>query len=48
MFDLSAHLMVAVIGERGLTLDTIVKNVKEIGFEDPAEDRRGFLNTDVV
>lgn len=51
MFELSTHLIVAVIGERGLTLDTVTKNVKEIGFEDPAVDRdpwRGFLNTNEV
>jgi len=39
MFELSTHLIVAVIGERGLTLDTVNKNVKEIRFEDPVEDR---------
>jgi hypothetical protein len=39
MFELSTHLIVSVIRERGLTLDTVNKNVKEREFEDPAEDR---------
>jgi len=51
MFELSTHLIVAVIGERELTLDTVNKNVKEIGVEDLAEDRdpwRGVFNTNEV
>lgn len=51
MFELSTHFIFAVIGGRGLTLDTVNKNVKELGFEDPAEDKdpwRGFLNANEV